>query len=129
MRSFNSMHNHLAHSKQYSVLVSHGHFESPFCGLLNAADFFFNIKQYWYIFFPNNDKQVDWTYFFFNFTRKIHILITKKKKKKHCAKFGFFNFIQPRLLFHESNHFSVFINSDLELLLSTWTIFSLYPYK
>lgn len=91
--------------------------------------FFFNIKQYWYIFFPNNDKQVDWTYFFFNFTRKIHILITKKKKKKHCAKFGFFNFIQPRLLFHESNHFSVFINSDLELLLSTRTIFSLYPYK
>lgn len=43
--------------------------------------FFFNIKQYWYIFFPNNDKQVDWTYFFLNFTRKITILITKKKKK------------------------------------------------
>lgn len=127
MKCFNFMHNHLTYSKQYSVLVSRGHFESPFCGLLNVAKFIFISSSIDIIFFSNDDKQGDWTYFFFNFTRKIHILITKKIK--HCAKFGFFNFIQTRLLFHESNHFSVFINSDLELLLSSRTISSLYPYK
>lgn len=78
------MHNHLTHSKQYSVLVSHGHFESPFCGLLNAADFFLISSSIDIFFFQIMINKLIGLIFFLNFTRKIHILhITKNKTKQN----------------------------------------------